>query len=137
MMLMDSKGQLSVEYLLFVGFVLALILVIAVYVSEQNEQNIIASSIRVAAINTTTEMAVLNSTMHPVRVEESITTGTTNITIQIKLSNESLSSTQNQTILNNMVSILISQGYNDITNTQNGKNFTLTTSRHTYTISLA
>lgn len=130
---MDSKGQISVEYILFLGFVLALILVIVSYVGEQNEQNTIATATRLGAANASAEIGIVNNNVRPIRVSKVDMTGGTNINITIFLSDSNLTEIQKQTILSGVQQSIESSGYT----VQNaGKNLTITTSRHNYLIKL-
>jgi uncharacterized protein (UPF0333 family) len=134
---MEERGQLSAEYILFFGLILVIILAFAYYVSDQSEQNNIATAARIGAENATTEMGILNSTMAPVRVTAIQMTGTQNITISISLSYKP-PGVQNS-ILNSVYNSLVSQGYNPQKNivSNNIQDLTLNTSKHNYNISLA
>ena len=85
---MDSKGQLSAEYILMLGFVLLIVLAVAFYAGNENEQNSISSATRSGATNATTALSVTTPGMLPVRVESIEMSGTGNITLLIKLSNK-------------------------------------------------
>ncbi|MCC7550126.1 MAG: class III signal peptide-containing protein [Methanobacterium sp.] len=137
MITMEERGQLSAEYILFFGLILVIILAFAYYVSDQSEQNNIATAARIGAENATTEMGILNSTMAPVRVTAIQMTGTQNITISISLSYKP-PGVQNS-ILNSVYNSLVSQGYNPQKNivSNNIQDLTLNTSKHNYNISLA
>ncbi|WP_350226318.1 class III signal peptide-containing protein [Methanobacterium ferruginis] len=131
---MDTRGQLSVEYILMVGFVLAIVLVIAVYVSDQTEQNTIATAARLGATNTSAEIGILNQNITPIRVEKIDMTSGDNIDVTIYLSNSDLSESQKQSILLSVQQAIESEGYT----VQNmGNNLTISTSRHNYLIGLA
>ncbi|HMK54495.1 MAG TPA: class III signal peptide-containing protein [Methanobacteriaceae archaeon] len=130
---MDTRGQISAEYILMVGFIVVVVLIVAGYAGEQNEQNIVASAVRDGASNATTEMSLLNRSMQPVRVNGVSTNGSSNITITINLSNPSIIASQKQVILTGSAKSLTKQGF-AVTN--NGANLTLTTARHNYLITI-
>jgi uncharacterized protein (UPF0333 family) len=137
MVTMDNKGQISVEFILFVGFILAIILVIGVYAGDQNEQNNIATATRLGAVNATTSMGITNPGMLPVSVNSVQMSGTGNITLIINLS---YTSTQIQnTTLTGVYNALTSQGYAPQKNSigYNIQNLTFNTSRHNYAISVS
>jgi len=131
---MDIRGQLSVEYILMVGFVLAIVLVIAVYVSDQTEQNTIATAARLGAANTSAEIGILSQNTTPIQVEKIDMTSGNNIDITIHLSNSDLSEAQKQSILVSVQQAIEAEGY---TVQNQGNNLTISTSRHNYLIQLA
>lgn len=135
MIIMDSRGQLSAEYILIVGFLLLVILLIAVYVSDQTEQNTIATAARLGAVNTSAEIGIMNRSITPIRVTKVNMTGGTNITISIFLSNTALSLNQNQSILAGVQQSIEEQGFTVQNNA--GNNLTIDTSKHDYLIRLA
>ncbi|AIS32208.1 class III signal peptide-containing protein [Methanobacterium formicicum] len=135
---MDSKGQLSAEYILMLGFVLLIVLAVAFYAGNENEQNSISSATRSGATNATTALSVTTPGMLPVRVESIEMSGTGNITLLIKLSNKN-AQIQNIT-LTGVYNSLTSQGYSPLKNIDSNEiiqNLNLNTSKHNYTISLA
>ena len=85
MITMDSRGQLSAEYILLVGFVLAVVLIFAWYVSDQSEQNTIATAVRVGASNASAEIGIMNTTTMPIRVNKVDMTSGEKINITIFL----------------------------------------------------
>lgn len=134
MVIMEEKGQLSAEYILFLGFVLVIVLALAYYVSDQSEQNTIATATRLGAENASTKIGIMNLSTTPIRVEMiNMTTGN-NINITIVLSNANLSSEQKQIILTGVQQSVEAQGYT-VNNAVD--KLTLSTSRHNYTIRLA
>lgn len=131
---MDQKGQISAEFILLVAIVLAMVLVFATIVSDQNEMNTIATTARIAADNATTQMAVLNTGKEPVRVTKTNMNGTQNVDIDIILSS-STDDTQKQNILNVVMQSLKLQGFN-VGTTSNPPSVTVSTIRHFYTITV-
>ncbi|BDZ68432.1 hypothetical protein GCM10025860_18800 [Methanobacterium ferruginis] len=113
---------------------MAIVLVIAVYVSDQTEQNTIATAARLGATNTSAEIGILNQNITPIRVEKIDMTSGDNIDVTIYLSNSDLSESQKQSILLSVQQAIESEGYT----VQNmGNNLTISTSRHNYLIGLA
>ncbi len=131
---MDSRGQLSAEYILIVGFILAIVLIVAVYVSDQNEQNTIATAARLGATNASAEIGIINRNITPIRVDKIVMTGGNNINITIFLSNSTISTNQRQNIIAGVEQTIESSGYS-VNN--NGNNLTLNTSKHNYFITLS
>jgi uncharacterized protein (UPF0333 family) len=134
MIKMDVRGQLSVEYILFLGFVLMLILIVAALASDQAEQNAVATATRLGAVNATTDIVISSSNI-PIRVTEVATNGSNPINITIQLS-RSVTNTQKVQILGNVNSSLVSQGYNPNYNGL-GTNIILNTTRHNYIITVS
>lgn len=131
---MDNKGQLSAEYILIVAFILAVVLIVAVYVSDQSEQNTIATASRLGAANASAEIGIMNRNVTPIRVAKIDMTSGTNINITIYLSNSIISTDQQQSIIAGVAQSIEASGYS--VNNQ-GNNLTLNTSRHNYFIKLA
>jgi hypothetical protein len=122
---MDQKAQISVELILFAGLILVVVLVFATVVSNQSELNTVATAVRIGADNGTTQLSILNSTMHPVRVTKTYMNYTT-YGINITLS-DTITSTQSSTLMTSVMNSMNAQGY-----TVSGN--TVTTSKHVYTI---
>ncbi len=130
---MDVKGQLSVEYILFLGFLLLVILIIATVATDQSEQNMVASATRLGAVNATTDIVITSNNI-PIRVGEITMNGTNPINITIHLS-QSVTNTQKAQILSNVNQSLASQSYSPnyvYPDTQ----ITLNTSKHNYLITV-
>ncbi|MCZ3367291.1 MULTISPECIES: class III signal peptide-containing protein [Methanobacterium] len=129
-MIMDRRGQISLEFVLILALMAVIVGAIGWYAGNANEQNVITSAVRSAADNATTTLAMLNRTMKPVTVEDiTTTTNGNNITLQVDISG-SLSSNQNQIIKSSILSSIASQGYNVTSNT-------IVTNKHVYTIKVA
>lgn len=126
---MDQQGQISIEFVLILALMAVIVCAVGWYVGDSSEQSVITSSVRSAADNATTTLAMNNTNFVPVRVEDinTITNGS-NITLQVDISG-SLSSTQNQIINSSILSSIASQGYNVTNNT-------IVTSKHRYTIQI-
>ncbi len=134
---MDEKGQISVELILILGFILLVVLVVAYYVTDQSEQNNIATATRVGATNATTALAITTPGMLPVQVESIQMNGAQNITVLIQLSYKS-TQIQNFT-LTGVYNSLIAQGYSPQKKSVSNiiQNLTLNTTKHNYNIMLA
>jgi uncharacterized protein (UPF0333 family) len=131
---MESRGQISVEYILIIGFILALVLIVTVYVSDQSEQNTIATATRLGAANASAEIGIMNVNITPIQVEKIEMTSGSNINITIFLSNSAISTDQKQSIITGVAQSIESAGYS-VTNY--GNNLTLNTSKHNYFIKLS
>nr|WP_321421482.1 class III signal peptide-containing protein [uncultured Methanobacterium sp.] len=131
---MDVKGQLSVEYILFLGFILMIILIVATLVGDQSEKNAVVDTIRLGATNATTNI-VISSNNIPIRVTEVAISGSNPINITIQLS-RSVTNPQKVQILGNVNSSLVSQGYSPNYNGVD-TNIFLNTTKHNYSISVS
>jgi len=134
---MDGKGQISVELILILAFILLVVLVVAYYASDQSEQNNIATVTRLGATNATTAMGITTPGMLPVRVDAIQMSGTQNITVSINL-NYKNNLIQNTT-LTGVYNSLTAQGYSPQKKSVSNiiQNLTLNTTRHNYNIMLA
>ena len=134
---MDGKGQISVELILILAFILLVVLVVAYYASDQSEQNNIATVTRLGATNATTAMGITTPGMLPVRVDAIQMSGTQNITVSINL-NYKNDLIQNTT-LTGVYNSLTAQGYSPQKKSTSNiiQNLTLNTTRHNYNIMLA
>jgi len=129
MIKMDQKGQISIEFVLIIAFMLVIVLLIASYAGETSESYTVLSAARAGATNALTELSLNKTIMTPVRVEKINTNGSgkyINITIQIS---SSLSGYQNQSIINSTLASIAAQGYNWTDNS-------IVTSRHVYNVTL-
>ena len=129
---MDQRGQISVEFVLFAAIVLVVVLTFGLAITDQAEQNAVASAVKIGAENSTTQMSLLNRSMQPVRVTSINTTDTGVINIQVKFSGNV---TANKVlILNSINNALTSQGY--VTGYSGGSLINMTTSKHNYIITI-
>lgn len=129
---MDTRGQLSAEYILILGALLVIILVVGYFASNETEQNTVVSAARLGATNTSAELGVLNRSSPPIRVTNIDMTGNTNISIIIHISN--LPADQKQNILIGVQKSIEASGFT-VTNT--GNNLTIDTTKHNYLITIA
>lgn len=131
---MNDRGQISAEYILMLGFLIVVILLVASYASEQNEQNSVASSVRQGATSAVTELSIMNRTLQPVRVNGVNMTSGTDVIITINLSDSSLNLEQKSIILQGSKSSLEDQGFSVTGNGVPIQNLTFNTSRHNYLV---
>lgn len=134
---MDNNGQISAEFILFLAIILLIVLTVGYFISDQSEQNNIATATRLGAENATTSMGITNPGMMPVKVETIQMNGNQNINLIINLSYSSPSITN--ITLNGVYNTLTSQGYSPQKGIKlnNIQNLTMNTSRHNYTIKVA
>ena len=50
---MDQRGQISIEYILLVAIVLVIVVIFGLIITDQNEQNNVASAVQLGAANAT------------------------------------------------------------------------------------
>lgn len=124
---MDQRAQISVEFILFAGLILVIVLVFATLAANESELNTVATAVRLGADNGTTQLSILNDTMHPVRVTKTYMNSTT-YAITVSLS-DTITSTQSQNLINSIMNSMTKQGYTVAGNT-------VTTTKHVYTITI-
>jgi hypothetical protein len=139
-MKMDDRAQVSVELILFLAFVLAIILVFATYIADANEKNIIETSVKLGAENATSTMVLLDRSMEPLRVTSISVSGSDPVVMTLHFS-RSIDYTTQKYVAEGVVTSLISQGYDaesNYTDTSKLKgNVTLQKARHNYLIKTA
>ncbi|MBP2045221.1 class III signal peptide-containing protein [Methanobacterium aggregans] len=137
---MDDRAQISVELILFLAIVLAIVLVFATFIADANEKNIIETSVKLGADNATSTMALLDRSMQPLRVTSIDVTGSDPIVMTLHFSRPIDYNTQKY-VAEGVVTSLISQGYDaesNYTDTNKLKgNVTLQKARHNYLIETA
>ncbi|KAF5078414.1 class III signal peptide-containing protein [Methanobacterium aggregans] len=137
---MDDRAQISVELILFLAIVLAIVLVFATFIADANEKNIIETSVKLGADNATSTMALLDRSMQPLRVTSIDVTGSDPIVMTLHFSRPIDYDTQKY-VAEGVVTSLISQGYDaesNYTDTNKLKgNVTLQKARHNYLIETA
>ncbi len=137
---MDQRGQISIEYILLVAIVLVIVVIFGVVISNQSEQNNVASAVQLGATNATANLVFANNSQSPVKVTNVAMTGNgTNINMVVHFSR---SVTDQQAIIfASIIQSLKSSGYTNITNTSTTMTLTTATSglgtRHIYTITLS
>jgi len=140
MIKMDQRGQISIEYILLVAIILVIVVIFGLIITDQNEQNNVASAVQLGATNATA-IVFSDNTQSPLRVTDVAMTnsGSTNIFIVVHFS-RSVTNIQSQ-IIGNITKSLISSGFTNISNTTNTINLITSTTasgvRHNYTITLS
>ena len=134
---MDQRAQISIEYILLVSIILLIIIVFALVITDQSEQNNIATAVQLGASNATANITLTNTSQSPVQVTEvTMSNGTTNqsVTINMTVHFSRSVTTQQATILSSIKTSLQSSGYNN--SVISGGSLLLTTSKHIYNITL-
>jgi len=84
---MDQRAQISAEYVLLLGIIFVIVLFMAVALTNENEQNSVATAAQLGASNATAYIIFTNTSQSPVKVTYvNMTNGNTvpsNITIVI------------------------------------------------------
>lgn len=135
---MDQKGQISIEFVLIVAFMLVLVLLVASYVGEQNELNTVVSAARSGAMDATTSLTLINRNMIPKRVNDVMMIGNGHdLTVQINISGP-LSGSQVESIINGTLNSIAAQGYtlNNSGTTNTLSDDFILTSRHKYNVTV-
>jgi len=134
---MDQRAQISIEYILLVSIILLIIIVFALVITDQSEQNNIATAVQLGASNATANITLTNTSQSPVQVTEvTMSNGTTNqsVTINMTVHFSRSVTTQQATILSSIATSLQSSGYNN--SVISGGSLPLITSKHIYNITL-
>lgn len=136
---MDQRAQISAEYILMVAIILIIVVVFALVITDQNEQNTISTAAQLGASNASASLVMANTTLSPLKVTSvnMVDTSSTGITITIKFSRNV--GAQQPDIFNGIEKSLRAAGYNNLTNTGNSITLTTTTQvglRHNYLILL-
>lgn len=125
---MDIRGQISIELLLILGFILIIVLMVASLAGPLIEENSITSAARQGASNALYEITSSNVNVPPTRVTKLNVTDNGNVTIKIMFSSN-LPANYNPFILNKtMQSILNQSGFTMVNNTTvkgNSKYYTI------------
>ena len=139
MIKMDQRAQISVEYILLVAIILAIVIVFALIITDQSEQNKVATAAQLGASNATANILFTNTSQTPVKVTSVTMTNGTNINLVIHFSRSVTS--QQGTILQSIENSLRAAGFNNLVKTNTSITVTTTTTaaglRHTYLITLA
>ncbi len=140
---MDQRAQISVEYILLVAIVLTIVLVFSLIITNENEQNNVATAAQLGAANASANIVLTNSSQSPIRVTSvSMTNGTTrgsDINVVIHFSRPV--GDQGGTIFSSIIKSLTSSGFTNISS--NSTTVIVTTSTtsggttHRYFITLA
>jgi uncharacterized protein (UPF0333 family) len=135
MIKMDQRGQISIEFVLVVAFMLVIVLLVGSYIGEQSELNTVTAAARNGAMEASTDLALLNRNMEPLRVNDVKMNGSgQTLTLLINVSGP-ISNTANSTIFNSTINSIAAQGYTiDVQNTTNLFDDVVVTSRHIYSV---
>ncbi|MDP3033919.1 MAG: hypothetical protein Q8M97_02255 [Methanobacteriaceae archaeon] len=126
---MDVRGQISIEFLLILGFIIVIVLVVASIAGPQIEQNSISSAVREGSSNALYELSSTNTSFTPNRVTRINMSGSGNNTyIKVIFSNPLPSNYQSFVLNKTMQSVLNQSGFTMINNT------TVKSSNKIYTI---
>ncbi len=137
---MDQRGQISIEYILLVAIVLVIVVIFGLVITDQSEQNNVASAVQLGATNATANLVFGNNSQSPVKVTNVAMTGTgQNISVVVHFSR---SVTDKQSIIiGSIIQSLKSSGYTNFVNNSNSVTLTTTTTaagtRHNYYITLS
>jgi uncharacterized protein (UPF0333 family) len=137
---MDQRAQISIEYILLVAIVLLVVIVFALIITNQNEQNNVATAAQLGASNAVANTIFTNTSQYPVKVTYVNMTNSTNGTdVNIVIHFSGPVSNQSN-VINNISSSLIAAGYSNITLSSGSLNLITSTGtgiRHNYTITLS
>lgn len=126
---MDVRGQISIEFLLILGFIMVIVLVFASLAGPQIEKNSITSAAREGASNSLSGIASTNTSFTPNRVTKINMTDAGNVTyIQIQFFNTLPANYQSLVLNQTMQSVLNQSGFTFINNN------TVKSSNEIYTI---
>lgn len=135
MIKMDQRGQISIEFVLVVAFMLVIVLLVGSYIGEQSELSTVTAAARNGAMEAATDLALLNRNMEPLRVNDVRMNGSgQNLTLLINVSGP-ISNNANIKIFNSTIQSIAAQGYTiDIQNTTDLFDDVVVTSRHRYSV---
>jgi len=139
---MDQRAQISAEYILLVAMIFSIVLIFSYTILNENEQNNIATAVKLGAVNATANIVLTNNTQSPVKVTSiDMSNGNkkgSDINVIIHFSRNI--NDQSTIIFNSIIKSLNSSGFNNITS--NNTNIMVTTSSssgisHRYIITIA
>jgi uncharacterized protein (UPF0333 family) len=137
---MDQRGQISIEYVLLVSIVLIIVVVFGLIITDQSEQNNVASAVQLGASNATANLVFGSSSQSPVKVTNVAMTGSgQNISVVVHFSRSVTD--QQSTIIASIVKSLNSSGFTNVTSTTSSATVTTsataTGTHHIYYITLS
>jgi uncharacterized protein (UPF0333 family) len=143
MIKMDQRAQISVEYILLVAIILSIVLVFSLIITNENEQNNVATAAQLGAANATANIVLTNSNQSPIKVTSvSMSNGTirgSDINVVIHFSRPV--GDQSDTIFSSIIKSLNSSGFNNISSNSTAVTVTTSTTSggttHKYFITLA
>ena len=132
MIKMDKRGQLSIEFVLVIAFMLILVLLFTSFIGDANEKNMVSSAARTGAMNSASALFTNNTINQPLQVEDvNLNTNGGNITIVIDISGP-ISTNTNSTIVSQTLQSIANLGYT--LNTTNATDPFVSSSRHVYRV---
>jgi len=134
MIKMDKRGQISIEFVLIVAFMLMLVILIGVYAADANEKNVVSSAARSGVMDAASNLLLNNTIDQPLHVTDISTNDSgQNITLLIDVSGQFSNST-NTTLKSFALQSIQAQGYT-LNNTNSSDPF-VKTSRHNYRVTI-
>ncbi|MGB9936934.1 MAG: hypothetical protein ACPK7O_04390 [Methanobacterium sp.] len=132
---MEQRGQISIEFVLVIAFMLVIVLLIGSYIGEQSEVSTITAAARNGAMDAASNLALLNRNMEPIRINDVKMNGSgQNLTLKINVSSP-ISTNSNLTIFNATINSMAAQGYIiDAQNLTNQFDDVVVTGRHRYSV---
>ncbi|HML04873.1 MAG TPA: class III signal peptide-containing protein [Methanobacterium sp.] len=131
---MDKRGQISIEFVLIVAFMLMLVILIGVYAADANEKNVVSSAARSGVMDAASNLLLNNTIDQPLHVTDISTNDSgQNITLLIDVSGQFSNST-NTTLKSFALQSIQAQGYT-LNNTNSSDPF-VKTSRHNYRVTI-
>ncbi len=134
MIKMDQRGQISIEFVLVIAFMLVIVILVGSYASEQNEISSITAAARTGATDAITIIAITNKNLNPTRINEIRMNGSgQNLTLLLNISGP-ISIEANRTVFNATIQSMAKVGNYGI-NTNNNTNLfddVVVTGRHNY-----
>ncbi|MBI5680743.1 MAG: hypothetical protein HZC47_07625 [Methanobacterium sp.] len=135
-MKMDQRGQISIEFVLIIAFMLILVLVFAGYIGDAMELNSVSAAARYGATNTISDLVFLNRSVEPFRVTDVQILGSgQNLTIQINV-DKTLQPAANLTIFNGALHSVANLGYTIDVRTLDPYDDVVVSNRHQYSITI-
>jgi uncharacterized protein (UPF0333 family) len=141
---MDQRAQISMEYILLVSIVIITVVVFALVITDQSEQNNVATAAQLGASNATANLVFTNNSQSPVQVTKVTMTNNTNNTNIGMTIHFSRSVASQQAIIFNGIAASLNSALNgtNYTIVQSSDYLKLTTStqtgvRHVYNITLS
>ena len=132
MIKMDKRGQISIEFVLIVAFMLMLVILIGIYAVDANEKNVVSSAARSGVMDAASNLLLNNSIDQPLHVTDVSTNDSgRNITLLIDVSGQ-FSNATSDTLKSFALQSIQAQGYT-LNTTCSTDNFIIT-SRHNYRV---
>ena len=132
MIKMDKRGQLSIEFVLIIAFMLILVLLFSSYIGDANEQNTISAAAKTGAMDSASSLFINKTINQPIQVQDlNLIKNGTNINIIIDVSG-TISNSTNTSLTSKTLQSIANAGYT--LNTANSSDPFIVTSRHVYRV---